>query len=173
MTRQEVDQVDGRLVQVICRKVWLSQAKYIECVLDCFNMKNAKSICTPLASRTKLSKKMRLKTKEEKDSMGEVPYYFAIGSLITHSLQHMTLLMQAVLSAGFLKIPEQNTGISQLDIPCTGEISQGTACVLKESILSSCDLFFIENDFPHLNLGFVVSLFYSRCHVRFYSCNIP
>lgn len=93
MTRQEVDQVDGRLVQVICRKVWLSQAKYIECVLDCFNMKNAKSICTPLASRTKLSKKMRLKTKEEKDSMGEVPYSFTIGSLITqqfatHDIAH-------------------------------------------------------------------------------------
>ncbi|CAN0905823.1 Retrovirus-related Pol polyprotein from transposon TNT 1-94, partial [Linum grandiflorum] len=38
-------------------KLWLSQEKYIERVLDRFNMKNAKSVSTPLASHFKLSKK--------------------------------------------------------------------------------------------------------------------
>lgn len=68
---------------------------------------------------------------------------------------------------------KQNIGNCKLDIPYTREISQGTACVLKDLILSSCDFFFIENDFPRLNLAVVVSLIYSRCHVRFYSCNLP
>ena len=48
------------------RKLWLSQEKYIERVLEHFNMKNAKSISTPFAGYMKLSKKICPKTTEEK-----------------------------------------------------------------------------------------------------------
>ncbi|PKI75376.1 hypothetical protein CRG98_004260 [Punica granatum] len=38
-------------------KLWLSQEKYIEKILDQFNMGNAKSVSSPLASHFKLSSK--------------------------------------------------------------------------------------------------------------------
>ena len=56
------------------RKIYLSQKKYIEHVLECFNMKNAKAFSTPLAGHMKLSKKMYPTAKGEKESMTKVPY---------------------------------------------------------------------------------------------------
>ena len=39
-------------------KMWLSQERYIEWMLERFNMKNSKPISTPLASHFKLSKRL-------------------------------------------------------------------------------------------------------------------
>ncbi|KAH0685102.1 hypothetical protein KY289_022854 [Solanum tuberosum] len=64
------------------RKIYLSQKKYIERVLERFNMKNAKPVSTPLAGHMKLSKKMCLTVREEKESMAKVPYSFVVGSLM-------------------------------------------------------------------------------------------
>uniref|UniRef100_A0A3Q7IFR1 Pectinesterase catalytic domain-containing protein n=1 Tax=Solanum lycopersicum TaxID=4081 RepID=A0A3Q7IFR1_SOLLC len=64
------------------RKLWLSQEKYIERVLERFNMKSTRPVSTPLASHLKLSKQMCPTTKEEKEGMAKVPYSSAVGSLM-------------------------------------------------------------------------------------------
>ena len=64
------------------RKIYLSQKKYIERVLERFNMKNAKPVSTPLAGHMKMSKKMCPTAREEKESMTKVPYSSAVGSLM-------------------------------------------------------------------------------------------
>jgi len=60
----------------------LSQKKYIERVLERFNMKNAKPISTPLIGHMNLSKRMCLTFREEKERMAKVPYFFVVGSLM-------------------------------------------------------------------------------------------
>ena len=52
----------------ICRdrkniKLMLSQADYVEKVLQCFSMENAKAISTPLLGHLKLTKEMCPKTR--------------------------------------------------------------------------------------------------------------
>ena len=66
----------------IKRKLWLSQEKYIERVLERFNIKSVKPVSTPLASHLKLSKQMCPTTKVEKEGMAKVPYSSAVGSLM-------------------------------------------------------------------------------------------
>ncbi|KAM1278521.1 hypothetical protein TB2_030330 [Malus domestica] len=56
------------------KKLWLSQEKYVERVLERFNMKAAKSISLPLANHIKLSKESCPKTYQEKEKMAVVPY---------------------------------------------------------------------------------------------------
>jgi len=51
------------------RKLWLSHQKYIEKVLDRFNMKNSKTISTPFAGHFKLSLKQCTKSENEKEEM--------------------------------------------------------------------------------------------------------
>ena len=75
------------LAMNICRdrenkKLTLSQANYIEKVLQCFSMDNAKSISTPLPDHLKLTKEMCPKTQEEEDKMSKVPYALVVGSLM-------------------------------------------------------------------------------------------
>ena len=60
----------------------LSQSDYVKKVLNRFNMNEAKPMSTPLGSHFKLGKKKSLKTKEERDHIGKVPYASAIGSLM-------------------------------------------------------------------------------------------
>ncbi|WJX14008.1 ABC-type xenobiotic transporter [Trifolium repens] len=60
----------------------LSQAEYINRVLQRFNMGNAKPVSTPLASHFRLSKDQSPQTEEEKESMANIPYASAIGSLM-------------------------------------------------------------------------------------------
>ena len=48
------------------KKLWLSQEKYIERVLERFNMKHAKPVSTPLGSHFKLRKKSCSSSKKEK-----------------------------------------------------------------------------------------------------------
>ena len=64
------------------KKLWLSQEKYIEWVLERFNMKGVKSFSMPLASHFKLSKKNCPSTKEEKEKMSSIPYSSAVESLM-------------------------------------------------------------------------------------------
>jgi hypothetical protein len=52
----------------------LSQAEYINRVLQRFNMGNAKPVSTPLASHFRLSKDQSPQTEEEKESMANIPY---------------------------------------------------------------------------------------------------
>ena len=56
------------------RKIYLSQKKYIERVLERFNMKNAKPVSIPLAGHMKLSKNMCPTAREEKKNMAKVSY---------------------------------------------------------------------------------------------------
>ncbi|KAM2456035.1 hypothetical protein PS1_015961 [Malus domestica] len=64
------------------KKLWLSQEKYVERVLERFNMKVAKSVSSPLANHIKLSKELCQKTYEEKEKMAVVPYSSAVGSIM-------------------------------------------------------------------------------------------
>ena len=62
--------------------LWLSQERYIEKVLERFNMKDAKSVTSPLAGHHKLSSKECPSSKKEKEEMSKVPYQSAVGSLM-------------------------------------------------------------------------------------------
>src|SRR2546425_6812648 len=64
------------------RKLWLSQEKYIEKVLNRFNMSNAKTVCTPLAGHFKLNSKQCSSSEKEKDELKKIPYASAVGSLM-------------------------------------------------------------------------------------------
>lgn len=64
------------------KKLWLSQEKYIEKVLQRFNMDKAKVVSTPLASHFKLSTAHSPSTTKEKEDMQKVPYASAVGSLM-------------------------------------------------------------------------------------------
>ena len=64
------------------KKLWLSQEKYVERVLERFNMKDAKSVSTPLANHFKLSRSFCPTTTDEKEKMASIPYSSAVGSLM-------------------------------------------------------------------------------------------
>ena len=63
------------------KNIYLSEKKYIDHVLECFNMKNVKFVSTPLAGYMKLNKNMCPISREEKDNMSKVPYSFVVKSL--------------------------------------------------------------------------------------------
>ena len=63
------------------KKLWLSQEKYIEKVLQKLNMEKAKEVSCPFANHFKLSSKQSPSTNEEKEEMDKVPYASAVGSL--------------------------------------------------------------------------------------------
>uniref|UniRef100_A0A2N9FFW3 Integrase catalytic domain-containing protein n=1 Tax=Fagus sylvatica TaxID=28930 RepID=A0A2N9FFW3_FAGSY len=64
------------------KKLWLSQEKYVERVLERFNMKHAKLVSTPLGGHFKLSKKSCPLSNKEKENMESIPYSSAVGSLM-------------------------------------------------------------------------------------------
>ena len=64
------------------KKIWLSQEKYVERVLEKFNMRYAKPVSTLLASHFKLRKNLCPSSREEKEEMEAVPYSSAVGSLM-------------------------------------------------------------------------------------------
>ena len=64
------------------RTLTLSQADYVEKVLQRFSMENAKAVSTPLPGHLKLTKDICPKTQEEEDKMSKVPYASAVGSLM-------------------------------------------------------------------------------------------
>ena len=63
-------------------KLFLSQQRYIQKVLDRFNMNDCKLVSTPLAAHFKLSSDLCPDTKEDMKYMSHVPYANAIGSLM-------------------------------------------------------------------------------------------
>jgi len=64
------------------KKLWLSQERYIEKMLQKFNMDKAKPMSSPLADHMKLSSSQCLTGKEDKDEMKKVPYTSVVGSLM-------------------------------------------------------------------------------------------
>ncbi|XP_075492611.1 LOW QUALITY PROTEIN: zinc finger protein GAI-ASSOCIATED FACTOR 1-like [Primulina tabacum] len=64
------------------KKTWLSQEKYIEKVLQRFNMDQAKAVGCPLANYFKLNSKQSPITEDEEEEMKSVPYASAVGSLM-------------------------------------------------------------------------------------------
>lgn len=63
-------------------QICLSQEKYIEKILERFNMKNAKPVSCPLAGHFKLSKNQCPTSEKEKEEMHKIPYASAVGSLM-------------------------------------------------------------------------------------------
>ena len=63
-------------------KLFLSQQKYVERVLDRFNMSDCKPVSTPLTAHFKLSSDLCPQTDEEMERMSHVPYSSAVGSLM-------------------------------------------------------------------------------------------
>ena len=64
------------------RRLWLSQERYVERILERFNMKEAKPVTTPLGGHYKLSKSSCPSTEEENKKMVVIPYSSAVGSLM-------------------------------------------------------------------------------------------
>ncbi|GBL78726.1 Retrovirus-related Pol polyprotein from transposon TNT 1-94 [Araneus ventricosus] len=63
-------------------QITMSQSKYIENVLEKFNMQDTKTVKTPLDPSVKLTKEMCPKTEAEKAEMSLYPYRSLIGSLM-------------------------------------------------------------------------------------------
>ena len=63
-------------------RLYLSQEKYIERVLERFHMDTAKPIATPFALQTRLSKEDCSRTKEDNEFMSLVLYSNVVGSII-------------------------------------------------------------------------------------------
>ena len=63
-------------------KLFLTQARYVQKVLQRFDMWDAKPVSTPLAAHFKLSASLSPKSAEEEVSMSQVPYSSAVGSLM-------------------------------------------------------------------------------------------
>ena len=64
------------------KKLWLSQEKYIEKVLQRFHMDKSKVVSTPLALHFRLSTSNAPTSDKEKEEMQHVPYASAVGSLM-------------------------------------------------------------------------------------------
>ena len=63
-------------------KLWLSQQRYIEKVLERFNMSNSKSVSTLLAGHFKLSSQQCPTSEKEKEEMKKIHYASAVGNLM-------------------------------------------------------------------------------------------
>lgn len=79
-----------------CRKLKLSQAEYVEKVLQIFNMKEAKSLSTQLASYFRLSKDQQPKAEQEKEHMRRTSAASAVGSLMHDMICTKTDIAHAV-----------------------------------------------------------------------------
>jgi hypothetical protein len=64
------------------RKLWLNQRKYVETILQRFNMQDSKPVNVPIPVGVKLSAEQCPKTQEEEEDMSRVPYASAVGSLM-------------------------------------------------------------------------------------------
>ena len=56
------------------RKLWLNQRKYVETILQRFNMKECKPVKVPIPVGAKLFADQCPKTHEEEEDMSRVPY---------------------------------------------------------------------------------------------------
>jgi hypothetical protein len=64
------------------RKLWLNQRKYVETILQRFNMHGSKPVKVPIPIGVKLSIDQCPKTQEEEEDMSHVPYASAVDSLM-------------------------------------------------------------------------------------------
>ena len=64
------------------KKLYMSQEKYVEKVLQRFNMDKAKAVSTPLGAHFKLSMKQCPPTDAQENDMEKFPYASAVGSLM-------------------------------------------------------------------------------------------
>jgi hypothetical protein len=64
------------------RKLWLNQRKYVETILQRFNMQECKMVRVPIPIGVKLSADQCPKTQEEEEDMSCVPYASVVGSLM-------------------------------------------------------------------------------------------
>ena len=64
------------------KKLWLSQERYIEKVLQRFNMDKAKAVSCPLVNYFKLSSKQCPSTDKDKEEIEKVSYALVVGSLM-------------------------------------------------------------------------------------------
>jgi hypothetical protein len=64
------------------RKIWLNQRKYVETILERFNMHGSKPIKVPIPIGVNLFADQCPKTQEEEEDMSHVPYASAVGSLM-------------------------------------------------------------------------------------------
>jgi phosphoribosyl-AMP cyclohydrolase len=64
------------------RKLWLNQRKYVETILQRFNMHGSKPVKVPIPIGVKLSADQCPKTHEEEEDMSHVLYASAVGSLM-------------------------------------------------------------------------------------------
>ena len=64
------------------RKLWLNQRKYVETILQRFNMHDSKLVKVHIPVRVKLSIEQCPMTQEEEEDMSHVPYASAAGSLM-------------------------------------------------------------------------------------------
>ncbi|KAM1174186.1 hypothetical protein ACFX13_027426 [Malus domestica] len=63
-------------------RIWISQAKYIQKVLEKFNIQEAKVVSTPLAAHFRLRGQHCPKSEEEQQVMKNVPYANAVDCLM-------------------------------------------------------------------------------------------
>eukprot|EP00253_Pinus_taeda_P017285 PITA_17285 len=66
----------------IKRKLWLNQRKYVETILQRFNMQDSKPMKVPIPVGVKLSAEQCPKTQEEEEDMSHAPYASAVGSVM-------------------------------------------------------------------------------------------
>ena len=64
------------------RKLWLNQRKYVETILQRFNMQECKPVKVPIHVGVNLSTDQFPKTHEEEEDMSHIPYASAVGSLM-------------------------------------------------------------------------------------------
>ena len=64
------------------RKIWLNQRKYVEMILQWFNMHGSKPVKVPIPIGVKLSAYHCPKTQQEEDDMSHVLYASAVGSFM-------------------------------------------------------------------------------------------
>jgi hypothetical protein len=64
------------------RKLWLNQRKYVETILQRFNMHGSKQVKVPIPIGVNLSADQFPKTREEEEDMSHVLYASAVGSLM-------------------------------------------------------------------------------------------
>ena len=83
----------------------LSQAGYIDKVLERFSMQNSKRGLLPFRHGVPLSDDQRFKTQEEVDMMKQVSYAFTVGSLM-----YVTLGIQLAWSIDINQIQDQTIG---------------------------------------------------------------
>eukprot|EP00253_Pinus_taeda_P031942 PITA_31942 len=64
------------------RQLWLNQRKYVETILQRFNMQDSKPMKVSIPVGVRLSAEQCPKTQEEEEDMSRVPYASAVGSLM-------------------------------------------------------------------------------------------